>query len=196
MFSVVSNIHCESDRSFNQERINQALYNLYTELPNFDFYIYDEERYHGDVEVNVYDASMVYPRDMNPTEICWRLENGTVVYNPLAQSYTPISELHFVLTELLAPREIVSNGYAVLINENIPEVNYYIVSNNHIYRHINKSLNGTKFYEEILKMYNNSDNKDPEFDEAVKATFTQEEISYHLSENDSTGILKALVPKL
>ena len=195
MFSIVSDIRCESERPFNQDSVNQALSNLYTELPNFDFHIYDEERYHGDVEVDVYDASMIYPRDMNPLEIYWSVANQTVIYNPLIQSYTPISELHFVLTEVLAPRQIVSNGYVMLINENISEVNYYIISDNRICRHINKSLNATKFYKEILNLYNN-DSKDQEFDEAVKSTFNPEVLSYHLSENDSLGILKALVPKL
>jgi hypothetical protein len=197
MLHVVCNIKCTSEHPYNQQTVNQALYNMSLELPNFDFHIYDEERYYGDVSgINAYDASMVYPRIMNPVVIGWRVLADSIVHNPHISSYTPISELHFVLNELLAPRNIFANGYVILINESLPEVHYYKIANNNIYRHTNKSMDGTDFYIGIEKMRTDINNINPELERHLNYVFTPGNLEVNIRENSTIEIFKAIAHRI
>jgi len=194
---VFSDIKCTSARPYNQERVNQALHNMTLSIQDYDFYIYDEEKYINEVSgVTSYNGEMIYPREYNPPYINWAVNTHGLhsVYSDVETK--PISTLRFVLSELLAPRDIVADGYVVVVSEDTDEVYYYTVKNNIIYKHINRSMIATSFYKGISDLIIGENIKDQELKEAIDASFSQTELDTYVSERDIYGIFCILIQSI
>lgn len=194
---VFSDIKCTSARPYNRERVNQALHNMVLSIQDYDFHIYDEEKHINEVPgVTSYDGEMIYPREYNPSYINWIVNtNGLhIVYSDL--EVKPISTLRFVLSELLAPRNIVADGYVVVVSEGTDEVYYYTITNNIIYKHINKSMIATSFYKGIGDLVMGENIKDQELREAIDASFSQAELHAYVEDQDIYGIFCILIQSI
>jgi hypothetical protein len=197
MFVIFDNLTCTSVRPYNQERLNQALYNMTLDIQNYDFYIYDEQKYATDVSgITSYNGEMIYPRQHNPRQINWVVAGNRLSYIFSDNDDKPISSLHFALSEFLAPRNISVDGYVVLVNESTDEVHYYIIQNNYIYRHINRSMIATSFYKGLGDLVMGGNIKDQELQEAIDASFSQTELRPYLDDQDIYGIFGILMQKL
>jgi hypothetical protein len=198
MFVLFDSITCTSVRPYNQTRLNQALYNMTLDIQNYDFYIYDEQKYSNEVSgITSYNGDMIYPRQHNPKQINWAISAEKLCYMfPDDDDVKPISSLHFVLSEFLAPRNISADGYIVLVNESTSEVHYYIIRNNYIYRHINRSMIATSFYKGIEDLVMGGNIKDQELQEAIDASFSQTELRPYLDDQDIYGIFGILMQKI
>jgi hypothetical protein len=192
MFMVLENLSYTSDVHSITNVINMGIVHLVNNIQSHNFYIYDEGSIAG--EVGDLNGTQIYGASYRPFTVNWYANDNKLrfKYNVITDVF-PISTLECILRNVIDQNNINVNGNVAIIDSESYSIYYYNVINNKIYKHNNKSIDLSKFYELTVELYDNIVPQNNEFIDILKRAFPQDNYLEYLEEGGIINFTKILI---